>query len=111
MNDRRDNPFRGFGPPPAPDGLREASLRAAHAAFTAAPPPDFWTRLVRSRTARLAWAVSFALLLVLHLEIRDTPGTARRTPAASRLDPEVRAVVALPPIDERTLVPYSGAQS
>lgn len=111
MNDRRDNPLRGFGPPSAPDGLREASLRAARLAFRTTPPADFWTRLMRNRTARLAWAVSVALLLVLHLGIQDASRIASRTPPTSRLDPEVGAVVALPRIDERALIPYSGARS
>jgi hypothetical protein len=112
MSDRPDNPLHGFGLPPAPDGLREASLRAALAAFTAAPPPDLWTRLVRSRTVRLAWAASVTLLLVLHLALPRRAGKERlASPDIPRLDPEISSVVALPRIDEQALVPFSGAPS
>lgn len=111
MNDRSDNPFRGFGPPPAPDGLREAALRAAGLALRTASPADFWTRLVRSRAARLAWAACVTLLFVLHLALPVQPGKERLAfPGSPRLDPEVSAVVSLPRIDERALVTYSGAR-
>ena len=112
MKDRPDKRLRGFGLPPLPDGLGEASLLAAREALSAAPPSDVWTRLVRSRTARLAWAACVALLFFLHLVLPGRAGQERpASPGSPPLDPEVGAVATLPRIDERALVPYSGAPS
>jgi hypothetical protein len=114
MND--DDPFSKFAPPELPPDLRAPVLAAARAAFVRAgetdPQPDPWSRLVKSRTARLAWAATVLLLLGLHAALPGRP--AGRTPlaaAAPRPDAEVTAIATLPRIEERVVTARSGETS
>jgi len=106
-----DTPLHGFEPPPAPPGLRDAALRAARERFAEAPAPDLWTRLYRSRSARLAWATSVLLLAAAHLTLPRLRGGQPPSVTAPRLDPEVGTIARLPLIDERTLAARSGERS
>ena len=107
-----DTPFRGFHLPEPPPGLREAALRAARRRLAEEPQPDAWTRLFRSRAARLAWAASVVLLSAAHLALPSRLGERFTSPTASpRLDPEVGAIAKLPRIDERAYAACSGERS
>jgi hypothetical protein len=108
-----DNPLRGFEPPPPPPGLREAALRAARGRLAGDQLPDVWTRVIRGRATRLAWAASVVLLAAAHLVLprsRDgeRPGV---TVIAPYLEPEVRAIAELPRIDDRAYAACSGGRS
>ncbi len=107
-----ETPFRGFEPPEPPPGLREAALRAGRREFASSvPAPDIWTRLHRSRAARLAWAASVVLLAALHLALPRRPVATPATASAPRLDPEVSAIAKLPRISEQASSAYSGEKS
>ncbi len=110
-----DTPLRGFEPPEPPPGLREAALQAGRRGFAAVPAvraPDVWTRLYRSRPARLAWAASVILLGALHLALPRRPQAGPpSTASAPRLDPEVGAIARLPRISEQAASAYSGERS
>jgi hypothetical protein len=109
-DDRLDVIFTGLEPPPPPAHLREASLRAARAAFAEAPVPDVWTRLVRSPAARIAWAASVMLLVAANLLLPAHP-RATASVVAPRLDPEIAPIAHLPRIDERALAARQGVRS
>ena len=107
-----DSPLHGFGPPAPPPGLREEALGAARASFTRAPATDPWTRLYRSRPARLAWAASVVLLAALHLALpRQPQAGSPSTASVPRPDPEMGAIAKLPRISEQAASAYSGERS
>ena len=107
-----DTPLGGFEPPEPPPGLREAALRAGREAFAAAPAPDFWSRLYRSRAARLAWAASVVLFVAFHLALPRRPeAVSPMAVSAPDLDPEVGAIARLPRISEQAASAYSGERS
>ncbi len=111
MND--DPLLRGFTPPAVPEGLRETSLAAARAALAAPTRPDVWTRLLASRSARLAWAASVATLGLANAML---PRIVKHgeTPIASttaRPDPELAAIARLPRNDEHALPSLEGGRS
>jgi len=61
-----------------PAGLRERVLARARTAAARVPDgPDVWTRLVRSRAARLAWGAAIVALVAAHLAL---PGPRRAAP-------------------------------
>jgi hypothetical protein len=106
-----DTPLHGFHPPDPPPGLREAALRAARTRFVESSAPDVWTRLFRSRAARLAWATSVLLLAAAHLTFPRSRGQQLPSVTLPCLDPEVGTIARLPLIDERTLTARSGERS
>ncbi len=109
-----DDPFSGLRLPDPPPDLGPRVLAAARAAFdrSPAPAPDGWSRLARSRAARLAWAASIVLLAAAHVVLSRRPGTAPspqvREPGA---DPEMVVIATLPRIDERAFSGRSGGRS
>jgi len=106
MKDREvERLLGGLAPANPPPGTRERALAAARAARTApAQPDDLWTRVWRSRPARLAWAAAVAALIVANLVVsveRSPKGGASRAPALASLDsgePELIAIAELPPL-------------
>jgi hypothetical protein len=108
-----DTPLHGFEPPPPPPGLREAALRAARERLTEDLLPDVWTRVIRSRATRLAWAASVVLLTAAHLALPRSrqEGPHSVTVTAPLLEPEVRAIAKLPRIDEQSYAACSGERS
>jgi len=109
-----DDPLlRDLALPGVPAGLREDALAAARTTLASPPRPDLWTRLLASRSARLAWAASVATLAVANVIL---PRIARHeeTPIASkteRPDPEVASIARLPRNDEHALPTLEGGRS
>jgi hypothetical protein len=108
-----DIPLHGFEPPEPPPGLREAALRAARTRFAEAPAPDIWTRVLRSRAARFAWAASVVVLAAAHLAVPRSREEGRPdvTVTAPHLEPEIRAIAKLPRIDDRAYAAFTGERS
>jgi len=109
-----DDPNLGeFASPAVPDGLREEALAAARNAFSAAPAkPDVWTRLLASRSARLAWAASVALLAAANVLVPRSAAPGPAVAAASgKPDAELTAIARLPRIDEHSLPALEGGRS
>ncbi|MCG6963441.1 MAG: hypothetical protein LJE95_09260 [Acidobacteria bacterium] len=101
-----DRLLAGLVPPPPPSGTRELALAAARAAgIREVEAEDRWSRLWRSRPARLAWATTVAALLLAHAVLtveRAAQGGLSPSPApvASRSgnDAELAAIAELPPL-------------
>jgi hypothetical protein len=111
MND--DPVFRGFSPPEVPDGLREAALAAARAAFDAPVRRDVWAQLLSNPAARLAWAASIAILAIAHalLPRGGQPEAPSASVTLTRPDPELATISRLPRIDEHALPALEGGRS
>jgi len=93
MSTHHDNPLDGMAAPAAPAGLRATVLREARAAAHAKLAPDIWTRLWESRTARIAWALTLAGLVLANVGISlDDPPRAR----SALYEPELAEIVDLP---------------
>jgi hypothetical protein len=111
MND--DPVLRGFTPPAAPDDLRAQAIAAARRVLAAAPArPDAWARLAASRAARLAWAVSIAILAAANVLVpRSAPSAPAAAAASGKPDAELAAITRLPRIDEHSLPALEGGRS
>lgn len=101
-----DRLLAGLEPASPPPGTRDRALAAARAARAhGTKPGDLWTRLWRSRPARLAWAAAVAALLLAHVVVtveRSPQRGPSHTPAAlASLDEsktELVAIAELPPL-------------
>jgi hypothetical protein len=98
---RNDLPFGELEVPRPPGALRARVLEAAGAALKRDPAPDLWTRLWDSRTARLAWVVSVAGLLVAHAYITPRETAPRET--ANFDEEEIKELARLPRIETAAL--------
>lgn len=96
----------GLEPAPPPPGTRERALAAARAAETeTVVPEDLWTRLWRSRPARLAWAATVAALLLAHAVLSIAGAVHGGRPALpapvaglGEGEPALAAIAELPPL-------------
>ncbi len=102
MNDHDRQLFPGLDSPDVPEDLQEQVLLRARAALRAPMPrADFWGRLRMNHGLRLAWAVSAAVLCAANLALSGwmTPPLDPRAPSALIApDPEIAAIVDLPPL-------------
>lgn len=102
MNGHDRRLFRGLDSPELPENLQGQVLWRARAALRAPiPRPDLWVRIRMNRGLRLAWAVSAAVLCVANLALSGwmTPPPEQRAPSARIApDPEIGAIVDLPPL-------------
>jgi len=102
MNTHDRRLFRGLDSPELPEDLQRQVLWRAHAALRAPiPRPDLWGRMRTNRGLRLAWAVSAAVLCAANLALSGwmTPRPEPRAPSARTApDPEIGAIVDLPPL-------------
>jgi hypothetical protein len=101
-----DRLLAGLVPASPPPGTRERALAAARAAEAdVAEVDDLWTRLWRSRPARLAWATTVAALLLAHAVLTvERAAQGNRSPSAvpvasrSENGAELAAIAELPPL-------------
>jgi hypothetical protein len=106
MKDREvDRLLAGLEPASPPPGTRDRALAAARAARThGAKPEDLWTRLWRSRPARLGWAAAVAALIVANLVVsvqRSPQSGVSHAPALASVgsgETELIAIAELPPL-------------
>lgn len=109
MNGHHRELFPGLDTPELPESLQGHALHRARAALRApVPRADLWGRILANRGWRLAWAVSVAALCAANyaLSERMTPPPVQSVPSARfAQDPEIKAIVDLPPLrlaaDER----------
>lgn len=103
MNERDDRElFSHLRSPRLPADLKQPVLHGAIRALGEDTPPRVWDRLWESRTLRAAWVVVTMGLIVAHVAISVSPGSARRpsgTETARGQMEDLRGVLDLPSVE------------
>lgn len=112
----KDDPrLEGLTPPTPPPELRARVLAGACRKLAEERPHAPFTRFWESRSLRIAWGLSMAVLVVAHAAITPRPLrmlTRKRPaiPAAQAGDRELAALFRLPRIDENARLLTGAAQ-
>jgi hypothetical protein len=87
-----------FEVPTPPKTLRSAAIEGGSRALRRSPAPDFWTRILQNRPARLAWGAVTLALVVAHIWISLPSSNDGASPYPSRPYVELAEVTELPEI-------------